>query len=247
MIRFLFTVTALLAVLVPASADAGQPRKRYVPYYNVTAVGTVDESWRIVPGAPDYCGRQREGSGRTVVRFASPRPKRVSFNIDYGFASKLPVDVTVEREGSVRALQDVGDCPDYDVPHLSDGTACGARSYKTKVDLNYPSWFHPRLLRTEQGLFGRDCPSVGTVGDAFHGEGGTTANRLRRLLYLCGQRAPCKHKRTNVLRFDERKTTPVIDLQTEQPIGERVTHVSWEVKFVWLNPYPGALSGRAPR
>jgi len=230
--RRLLLLPTLLLLLVPSAAVADGPS------FKVSVSGTVNEQWRVDRAPNPACG-EVQASGSAAMRFATPKPKRVSFNIDSGFRSKPLANVTVDRRGTV-AFHGERDC--YYLPATS---GCGVRSYKTRVELNYGRRFYPQLDEDDSSLFGRVCP----MADLFDGPtvsddpmdreyfstarmlmlGGLKIEKLRQKIATC-RRLPCRHKRTNVMRFRKQYTAPY--LFDRQPYGQYTATVDWQVKFV---------------
>jgi hypothetical protein len=246
---FICSLFACALVALPSTAGAAKKTRKYVPYYDVSVAGTISESWRIDRDLiSDGCGRHTTGSGTGVMRFATPKPKRMSFNVDSGFHSKPAVDVTVDRNATISSTPD-----QYTDCEPAPTTAgCGTRSYKTKVELDYPGTFHPNLLKGDRDLFrsgdGQSgCPLPGSQGtpEGFGGDIGSfettdvlsnygpSAKEIRLKILTC-MRRNCRHKRTNVIRVQRQVKVPYVGFGQQH--GEYTADVSWEVKFFWVNP-----------
>jgi hypothetical protein len=131
----MFRIPALLALaltclaVAPASASAvgwGAP-------FQVSVEGEVRESWNYWENADGYsCEPRYEGSGSAVARFKSPKSAKLRIHTERGMGGRVPVDVTVERQGARKSFYRDPECAGTGET-IADASGCGTVSYKASA------------------------------------------------------------------------------------------------------------------
>jgi hypothetical protein len=137
---------ALVLVAVPAVASAG-----YSVPFKVSVKGTIDESWHH-DWTSDYdCHPRTTGSGSASIAFATAKPASMRAHFYGGWRGNLIADVQATRNGTITR----GGC--YGEPQVIGGD-CGARSYKSRVNLDYEDKpFNIGLFGDRRAFLGGNC------------------------------------------------------------------------------------------
>jgi len=117
-----------LAAALPTSAGAVGASARY----QVSIQGEVKETWNYSENSDGYaCEPRHEGNGTATARFASPGSHKLRFHTEHGIRGRVPVNVTVQRNGARRSFYRDPECGRND--RVSDNSGCGTVAYRARA------------------------------------------------------------------------------------------------------------------
>lgn len=156
-LALLAVATATAAAPAQATADAA-PKRTYYTQFDVSVQGRMVESWTRNVDREYSCSPREEASGGATITFATPKPYRVTAGVYGGFHGSPLVDVSVDRHGQSRNLDENGNpgacgeaAPDR------DGSACGLREFRSRLRLPKTSRF-AFGFRGDRFEYDYDCP-----------------------------------------------------------------------------------------
>jgi hypothetical protein len=235
----LIALACLGAAALPASAEA---RSTYYTQFDVSVQGKIDERWSrdtTFSDASYRCDAREVRQGSASIRFATRGKYRVTAGAYTGFHGRPLVDVNVDRTGTYQTYDEAGnpvDCGEAQPP--LDGSACGQRSFASRLQLPKTSRFGLQL-RGDRFQYEPDCPRPPApphLGeDRFHestsvlGLNPTRVNWIKRMLGFrkVGRRF-IPPKRVNVFRFRDRVVYPYGRPEWGEAVkGEYVADIEW--------------------
>src|SRR3712207_377118 len=118
---------ALVAVLPESAGAVGASA-----YYKVSVQGQVTETWGYAENADGYSRDPHyEGSGRAVGKFTSPKPRKLRISSEKGIIGRVPIDVSVQRQGTRRSFYRDPECGRNE--QVADSSGCGTVSYRASA------------------------------------------------------------------------------------------------------------------
>jgi hypothetical protein len=155
--KALVALACLCAGLL-AAQDAQARYRTYYTEFDVTVQGQMVETWEKNVNHRYGCSPRTESSGGATIKFATPRKYRVTAGAYTGFHGRPPVDVSVSRAGQSRAVNlDGSPAPCGDASPDRDGSACGARTFRSRLLLTKLSRFGFGL-EGDKHEYGYECP-----------------------------------------------------------------------------------------
>lgn len=237
--RLLFIALLTLAAL-PATADAKY--RTYYTEFDVSAQGQLTEKWTRNVDREYACSPREEASGGATLRFATPKKYRVTAGAYGGFHGRPLVNVSVDRYGQARNLDENGNpgacgeaAPDR------DGSACGVREFKSRLLLPKTSKFAFGLAG-DKHEYGFDCPypqAPPSLAEDFYestsliGEYGSKVDWQDRLFGGCDGHGHChRGKKTVTIHHVQHLSFPYGKPEYNGRIqGDYSADIDWTVKI----------------
>jgi hypothetical protein len=239
--KALVALACLCAGLL-AAQDAAQAKFRtYYTEFDVTVQGRLTEQWTKNVNHQYGCAPRTESSGGATIEFSTPRKTRVTAGAYTGFHGRPLADVQVERHGQSREVNlDGSPHPCGDAQPDRDGSACGARSFKSRIALPKTSMFGISL-EGDKHQYSYDCPypdpTPKLAGDFYESTSIIGVNESKidwypRLFGTCNSHGKHCHpgKRDVTFHFAKHVTSPY-GAPGNGITGSYEADIEWTAKF----------------
>ena len=240
--KALVALACLCAGLL-AAQDAQASYRTYYTEFDVTIQGQIVEKWEKNVNHEFGCSPRTESSGGATIKFATPRKYRLTAGAYTGFHGRPPVDVSVDRYGRSRNVNlDGSPAPCGDASPDRDGSACGTRTFKSRVLLTKETRFGFGLEGDEHE-YGYECPypeATPSLGEDFYestsiiGENASRIDWYPKLFGTCNSRGKhCDPGKKNVtFHFTKHVTSPYGKPEWGQDVtGSYEADIEWTAKF----------------